>query len=77
MSNPILEEVFRNRDQLWKECGGDVDVLLDRAEKTAQELGFTTVPPKESKKRSKPKKVLAKQHSRPAKPKKRTKVTKN
>ncbi len=77
MSNPILEEVFRNRDQLWKDCGGDVDVLFDRADKTAKELGFTVSSAKGVKKPAKPKKVLAKQHARPAKAKKRTKVTKN
>ena len=76
-TNPILEEVYRARDEIAKECNYDVDAIFDHAERTAKELGFTTVSPKELKNRSKPKKILAKQHARPTKTKKRTKATKH
>ena len=77
MPNPILEEVYRFRDEHAKKFNYDIDAILDDAEKTAIKLGFTLVSPKGLKKRDKPKKVLAKQNVRPTKAKRRTKATKH
>ena len=77
-TNPILEEVFRNRDAIAKECNYDIDAIFDHAERTAKELGIVTVSRKDLERRDKkPKKVLAKQHARPTNAKKRTKATKH
>ena len=77
-ANPILEEVYRARDEIAKECNYDIDAICDHAESSTKELGIKTVSRKDLKKRDqKPKKVLAKQHARPTKVKKRTKVTKH
>ncbi len=77
MSNPILDEVYKARDEIAKECHYDVDAIFDHAARTAKELGFKTVSPNTLVKRSKPKKILAKPHARPAKAKRRTKTTKH
>ncbi len=77
MSNPILDEVYKARDAIAKECNYDVDAIFDHAAKTTKELGFKTISPKTLTKRTKPKKVLAKQHARPTKTKRRTKSTKH
>ncbi len=29
MPNPIVEELHRIRAQMWEECGGDLDRLID------------------------------------------------
>lgn len=78
MTNPILEVIYRDRDEHAKKFNYDIDAILDDCERTAIELGCTLVSHKDLKKRdAKPKKVLAKQHARPAKAKKRTKTTKH
>src|SRR5439155_27315390 len=77
-TNPLLEEVYRVRDEIAKECNYDVDAIFDHAERTTKELGIKTVSRKDLEKRDKkPKKVLAKQHAQPTKAKKRTKTTKH
>ena len=77
-TNPILEEVYRARDEIAKECNYDIDAICDHAERSTVELGIKSVSQKDLKKRDqKPKKVLAKQHAQPTKVKKRTKVTKH
>ena len=77
MANPILEALYRDRDEHAKRFNYDIDAILDDCERTAVELGCTLVSRQELTKRNKPKKVLAKQHTRPTKVKKRTKATKN
>ncbi len=40
MSNEIIEELHRVREQLWEECGGNIDVLDQRAHESAIAHGF-------------------------------------
>lgn len=45
--DPIVEEVHRTRQKLLKECGGDLDRLLDRVkagEKNHHDLLVTNTP---------------------------------
>ena len=77
MSNPILDEVYRHRDAIAKECHHDIDAICDHADRAVLDAGLKLVSRKDMVTRDKPKKVLAKQHARPIKVKKRTKTTKH
>ena len=40
MSNEMIEELHRVREQLWKECVENIDLLEQRAHETAVAHGF-------------------------------------
>lgn len=40
--NYYINEIRQTRDRIAKECGDDLDRILDRVQKTALDLGFTS-----------------------------------
>ena len=38
--NCYIDEIRKTRERIAKECGDDLDRILDRVQKTARDLGF-------------------------------------